>query len=386
MDETETLISWPGKTSQVFAGVFLRRLNRFVAEVKTADGIFQAHLPNPGRLVELLYPGQRVYLTPSNGEKPYKLQGALRYGEFVFLDTVKMNRLAEALISNGLVPSLRGFGVAAREVSCGKSRFDLLLEDQGGRGMLLEVKTCTLFNRTAAFFPDALSERGARHLDHLKEIKHIARGVLFLVQSATPKAFLPDWNTDPNFARAFVEARSAGVEMMALKVSLTGDLRLRSRPEEIPIPLDEALPHMVDRGVYALLMQMGDDTVMEVGSLGTVEFRRGHYVYVGSGMGGLSGRIARHMRSRKTLRWHVDHLSSRCTRKRAFPIRTVLPLECHLAEVIGGLGGAPIPRFGSSDCKCGSHLFFFPQDPSRGVFEAVLEIRSKIGLGYPVNP
>ncbi|EHM10639.1 sugar fermentation stimulation protein [Thermanaerovibrio velox DSM 12556] len=382
--------SYPIKFSELgnpapVEGRFLRRLNRFVAEVMVDGETAEAHLPNPGRLLELLFPGQTVYLLPSQGAKRYKIHGTLRNGDFVHLDTVRMNRVAEALIDRGLIPQLEGFRVTAREVRYHHSRFDLLLEGPSSP-MVLEVKCCTLFNSLAAFFPDAPSERGTKHLRHLAEMDHMEKGVLFLVQSTAPKAFLPDWHTDPDFAGAFVEASKRGVRLMAAGISMSPSLELLAEPVEIPIPIEPAIPHMADRGSYCVIMKLEEDTDAEVGALGVIRFERGYYVYVGSGMGGLTSRMARHLRGHKTMRWHVDYLSSLCTAKRAFPIRADLRLECLLADRMARLGGRGIARFGSSDCGCESHLFHFQEDPSTQVFEAVLHIRSLIGLGCPVKP
>ncbi|MCX7827966.1 MAG: DNA/RNA nuclease SfsA [Thermanaerothrix sp.] len=366
-------------------GTFLRRINRFVAEVMVDGKTQEAHLPNPGRLLELLFPGQRVYLLPSKGAKPYKVHGTLRNGGFVHLDTIKMNRVAEALINRGLIGPLKGFKVAAREVKHLHSRFDLLLEG-GSCRMLLEVKSCTLFNRLTAFFPDAPSERGTKHLKHLAGIDHMDRGVLFLVQSTAPSAFLPDWHTDLRFAQAFREAKDLGVRLMAAGIDMDPELRLLSEPINIPIPLEPAVPHMVDRGAYCVLMRLGDESRVTVGALGDILFPKGYYVYVGSGMGGLERRMARHLGTVKIPRWHVDYLSRLCKAKRGIPVRTHLKIECLLAESIGRLGGTPIPRFGSSDCGCLSHLFHFGEDPTAQVFETVLHMRSLIGLGRQVMP
>jgi len=70
------------------------------------------------------------------------------------------------------------------------------------------------------------------------------------------------------------------------------------------------------------------------------------------------------MRRRKRRHWHIDALSSVANRKRAFPLRTELDLECALAGDIARLADAPVPRFGSSDCSCASHLFRFASDPA----------------------
>ena len=76
--------------------------------------------------------------------------------------------------------------------------FDLLLTNDKGDEFLLEVKSCTLFSKTGAMFPDAITERGRKHLLHLKELQNEGyhTGVLFLVQWDRAQWFLPDYHTD----------------------------------------------------------------------------------------------------------------------------------------------------------------------------------------------
>jgi sugar fermentation stimulation protein A len=104
---------------------------------------------------------------------------------------------------------------------------------------------------------------------------------------------------------------------------------------------------------------------MNVGSLGSVRFKKGWYVYVGSARLGLSQRVARHMRNnrRKALRWHIDFLRNGARAVRAFPILTRLDLECRLAQDVRAIAAEMVPHFGCSDCSCPSHLFRFEVDP-----------------------
>ena len=101
------------------------------------------------------------------------------------------------------------------------------------------------------------------------------------------------------------------------------------------------------------------------GALGRLSLRSGYYVYAGSAMGGLRARLARHQRSEKRLRWHIDYLlhdpGARLLESLPFPGRR--RLECALARELAALAEEEIPRFGSSDCRCRSHLFRFTGDP-----------------------
>lgn len=116
---------------------------------------------------------------------------------------------------------------------------------------------------------------------------------------------------------------------------------------------------MENSGVYLLLIELLDAREIEVGRLGRIEFKIGYYVYVGSGRRGLKKRIERHLRKGKRIHWHIDYLLKFSRVIEAIPIETEKSLECKLA---GELGKKlqPIRGFGSSDCKCPSHLFYSP--------------------------
>jgi Uri superfamily endonuclease len=143
----------------------------------------------------------------------------------------------------------------------------------------------------------------------------------------------------------------------------------------------------MDKGIYCLVFRSSPCEV-RVGALGVLMFREGWLVYVGSaqGGGGLS-RVRRHIhfsRNRKNPRWHVDYLlcSPLMRLVNATCSFTTEPLECPLARLIGTLPGAgAIPRFGSSDCRCPSHLMFFPDDPTAGVLSCI----HALGLSHRIT-
>ncbi len=119
------------------------------------------------------------------------------------------------------------------------------------------------------------------------------------------------------------------------------------------------------------------------GGLGRLSLRSGYYVYAGSAMGGLAARLARHRRSEKRLRWHIDYLlhdpGARLLASLPFPGRR--RLECALARQVAVLAEEEIPRFGSSDCRCRSHLFYFTGDPGNRKAFRRLAARFRPGSG-----
>jgi Uri superfamily endonuclease len=130
----------------------------------------------------------------------------------------------------------------------------------------------------------------------------------------------------------------------------------------------------MNKGVYALIFRNRSCSLL-VGSLGEIRFRRGWHIYVGSARGpGGFARVVRHRRLALSLdrppRWHVDHLllSPPFILKYVVCGSTGEDLECALAQA---LGSRAIPSFGSSDCSCGSHLFYRARDPLGEVVEAM---------------
>lgn len=110
------------------------------------------------------------------------------------------------------------------------------------------------------------------------------------------------------------------------------------------------------KGIYVLLIRVRDDASIDVGKLGTIEFSAGFYAYVGSALNGLDGRIKRHLRINKKRHWHIDYLLEVATIEEVIYAETEESLECELADSLAEL--EVVEQFGSSDCKCKSHLFF----------------------------
>lgn len=126
------------------------------------------------------------------------------------------------------------------------------------------------------------------------------------------------------------------------------------------------------RGTYVLVLRLMEAGQIRVGKLGEFPFPAGHYLYVGSarGSGGLATRVARHRRTEKRLHWHIDYLTRRADIIDVWHLESPRNLECVMAEAIGALPGAgvPVPGFGSSDCRCPAHLFYFSELPDSAMF------------------
>ncbi len=208
---------------------FLGRRQRFLADMELPDGTRTvAHCPNTGSMKGCLYPGHRALLWDSRnpGRKLRYTWKAIEAGPvWVGIDTAVPNRLVEAAIRGGVIPTLAGFSTIRREPPLGdRSRADLLLE---GRGRCwVEVKNVTLVEGGAARFPDAVTARGLKHLQELsREVAAGARAAMvYVVQRADGTRFEPAEDIDPAYAEGLCRAAAAGVEVYALgtRVSLHG--------------------------------------------------------------------------------------------------------------------------------------------------------------------
>ena len=206
-------------------GEFLERPNRFSLWVKVNGRRELAHLPNPGRLLEVLSPGRRILLRPAregHRRTRYTAVGADLGGMLVSLDSMLPNRFFPRALAQGLIPPLAGWSLARREPPLGAGRADFLLA-RGDERLLVEVKSVTWVKEGIALFPDAPTARGRRHLEELAQaVGEGARAaVAFVVQRRDAYAFGPS-PIDPEFARAFERALTAGVKAFALVCSFDG--------------------------------------------------------------------------------------------------------------------------------------------------------------------
>lgn len=206
-------------------GEFLARPNRFTLLVAAEGKEVRAHLPNPGRLAEVLSPGRRILLRPAPpGRKTRFTAVGADLGAFlVSLDSTLPNRMFPRFLAEGVLPELAGFRILAKEPRLGSGRADFLL-GRGGERLWVEVKSVTLVEAGVALFPDAPTRRGQRHLGELARVAQAGEGalVLFVVQRPDAERFGPNARVDPRFAAGFCQALAAGVEARALVCAFDG--------------------------------------------------------------------------------------------------------------------------------------------------------------------
>ncbi len=201
-------------------GRFVARHNRFLVTVEVAGSEVSAHLPNSGRLLELLVPGRRAVLVerPAAGRRTkYDLSLVQHKGRWVSVDARLPNDLVEEALWSGRLDALTGYPIVHREVTFGRSRFDFLLESPQRLPCLVEVKSITLVIDGVGCFPDAVTARGRRHLNELAQAaaEDYRAAVLFCVQRDDAKGMRPHDESDPAFGQALRDAVAQGVEVYA---------------------------------------------------------------------------------------------------------------------------------------------------------------------------
>ena len=222
------------KYANMVPGTFLSRPNRFIAHVQIGGQTEVVHVKNTGRCRELLPAGAQVWCQRSDNparKTMYDLITVRKGERLINMDSQAPNLAAKEWLSSGglgQVEELRA------ETVHGDSRFDFSFR-KDGRQCFLEVKGVTLETDGVCAFPDAPTERGAKHLRGLTEAAKSGFGayVLFVIQMADVKYLHPNDATDPGFGAALREAAAAGVQVLAVDCEVTvEEMRLRN-----PVPV-----------------------------------------------------------------------------------------------------------------------------------------------------
>ena len=240
-------------------GRFIRRLNRFAALVDVDRQEHTAHVPNSGRLGELLVAGYRVLLAPA--PPPPSVSASVSAsaaagvvarktaydlalvdtggGNLSSIDARLPNKLLAEALAAGRLPQFAAYPVIRPEQTYGESRLDFRLEaeaptDRPDDGCYLETKSATLVVDGVAMFPDAPTARGVKHLRSLMAARAAGHraAVVFVIQRSDAGAFAPHDAADPLLGAVLREAVASGVAVYAY----------RCRVDETAIALADALP------------------------------------------------------------------------------------------------------------------------------------------------
>ena len=211
------------KYNNIHKAIFIKRLNRFVAEVELENEKTLCHVKNTGRCKELLKEGATVYLEKSNNPErkyPFSLITVRKGERLVNMDSQAPNKAVYEWLKEGSV--FRNITFLKPESTYGKSRFDFYFEYEG-RKAYMEVKGVTLENNGVVSFPDAPTERGTRHINELCEC--VKEGyeayIMFVVQMKDVKYFTPNAENDPDFADALRKAVDKGVKILCYDCGIT---------------------------------------------------------------------------------------------------------------------------------------------------------------------
>ena len=203
----------------IYEAVFINRPNRFNARVLLNGEEIVVHVPNTGRCKEILIEGSKVLLREENNpnrKTRYDLIAAYKGDILINIDSQIPNKVVNEALLNKKIKKLEKFNLINREKTFGKSRFDFMLSTDNDEKYYLEVKGVTLEEDGECKFPDAPTERGAKHILELIEAKKLGygAGILFLIQLDNVKSFSPNDLTDPNFSNALRLANENNVDIM----------------------------------------------------------------------------------------------------------------------------------------------------------------------------
>ncbi|MGE4505509.1 MAG: DNA/RNA nuclease SfsA [Desulfovibrionaceae bacterium] len=204
---------------------FLRRHKRFTVLCEREGRELAAHTNNTGSMLGLLRPGSRVLLSPAANparKLAWTWELASFGGMWVGINTQTPNRMLRRAFEAGLLPGCEGYDRYEPERRAGQSRLDARISGPEG-ALWVECKNVTLVEDEVALFPDAVTERGQKHL---RELMALARGgervaLFLLVQRADARCFAPAEVVDPAYATLLAEALGAGVEVWSFEADVS---------------------------------------------------------------------------------------------------------------------------------------------------------------------
>ena len=213
--------------SPLIRGTLVQRYKRFLADVRLANGaVVTAHCTNTGSMMGCKEPGSAVYLSRSDNQNRKLLYTweLIQIGHtWVGINTMHPNRLVPEAVEAGVIQELRGYESIRREVKVSAhTRLDLCLEGKNG-ACFVEIKNVTLAVDGTAAFPDAVSERGTKHLKELMRLKRQGHraAIVFVIQRGDCDYFRAADEIDAEYGRWLRRAIKAGVEALPYRADVT---------------------------------------------------------------------------------------------------------------------------------------------------------------------
>lgn len=217
----------------------VKRYKRFLADVITPDGTeLTLHCPNTGAMTGCAEPGDTVwYSTSKNTKRKYPHTWELtetQNGALICVNTLWANRLTKEALEQGRVSELSGYSTLKSEVKYGaeRSRIDFMLQADFRPDCYIEVKSVTLAEKDFGFFPDAITERGQKHLRELMSVAAEGKRavIFFAVLHSAITRFSPARHIDAKYAQLLIEAQRKGVEILVYKAELSAESMTLKEP------------------------------------------------------------------------------------------------------------------------------------------------------------
>ena len=209
------------------AAVFVERPNRFVTIIKIGGKKYRSHLPDPGRLKELLIPGVNLLVRPAPKNKirstVFTTVMVNLKGQWISLVSTLPNQFIKHSFQNNCIPIFQKYKLVKPEVAIRNHRFDFLLSNKSGKNFFLEVKSVTFVKDGIAKFPDAVTTRGLNHAKTLTDLVKEGEfaGILFVCHRPDATLSEPMWDRDPMFSNALFNAYKKGVKVWCITLNVS---------------------------------------------------------------------------------------------------------------------------------------------------------------------
>lgn len=206
--------------------ILLKRYKRFLADVTVDGESFTAHVPNTGSMTACWEPNWKCALSVSdnpNRKMAHTLELTHNGETWIGVNTANANKLVHGWLKENRIPELAGYKTIQPEKKIGDSRIDFFLENHATeKPCYVEVKSVTLKLDGIAQFPDAVSERGQKHLKELMALKKegYRTAMLFVVQREDVSVMKPASSIDKKYAQLLAEAHASGVEILVYQCKI----------------------------------------------------------------------------------------------------------------------------------------------------------------------
>ena len=207
--------------------VFIERPNRFITIIEIGGEKHKSHLPDPGRLKELLIPGASLMVRPApeNKERSTAFTTIMvnLKGQWISLVSTLPNQFVKYSFQKNRIPIFQKYKLVRPEVTIRNHRFDFLLSNKSGKNFFLEVKSVTFVENGIAKFPDAVTTRGMNHAKTLTDLVKEGEfaGILFVCQRPDATLFEPMWDRDPMFSNVLFNAYKMGVKVWCITLNVS---------------------------------------------------------------------------------------------------------------------------------------------------------------------